>query len=118
MGSCESVETELELASRNRVKQVTRVLLLRMVKYLIGGGVLDQPAMLHHDHFIGNLADNREIMRDEQVAQPAFRLKIVQQMKHLILNQHVERGHSLVTDDDIRVERHGTRNRDTLALAA
>ena len=57
-------------------------------------------------------------MRDEQVAQPAFRLKIIEQMKHLILNQHVKRGHRLVTNNDIRVERHGTRDRDTLPLTA
>ena len=75
------IETELELAARDGVKQVLGVLLLRMQEHLVGGVVLYKLAMLHHDHVVGDLTHHGEIVRDEQVGEPLLGLQVVEQMQ-------------------------------------
>ena len=80
--------------------------------------MLDQLAVLHDHHLVGDLADDGQIVGDEQVAQAAFGLQVVEQTQHLVLHQHVEGGDRLVAHDDVGVQRHGARDGDALALAA
>ena len=48
-----------------------------MLEDLVSGGVLHKLAVLHHHDLIGNLAHNRQIVGDEQVAQALFRLQVI-----------------------------------------
>ena len=106
-----SVETELELTSWNGVQQIAGVLHLRMVEHLIGGGMFHKLAVLHHHHLIGDLANDRQIMGDEQVTQSPFGLQVVEQAQHLILHKHIQRGHGLITDSGSSTMSSNSRTR-------
>ncbi len=57
-------------------------------------------------------------MGDEDVGQAEVVLKLLEQVDHLRLHRHVERGHRLVTDDDLRLQRESPGDADALPLAA
>ena len=57
-------------------------------------------------------------MADEDHGQPEVALEVRQQVQDLRADGHVERGGGLVRDDRVRLERHGARDGDALALAA
>ena len=57
-------------------------------------------------------------MRDEDVGEPELALEVLEQVQDLRLHGHVERGHRLVADDQLGVDREGARDADALALAA
>src|SRR4051794_21260860 len=64
------------------------------------------------------MPNDREIVRDKQIGQAKSLLQIDQQVDDLRLDIHVERGNWLVGDDELRLERERTCNRNALALAA
>ncbi|WP_438803221.1 hypothetical protein [Frankia gtarii] len=37
---------------------------------LFGTAGLDEPAVMQHANLVGDLADNREVVRDEKIAEP------------------------------------------------
>ncbi len=49
---------------------------------------------------------------------PSFCLQVLEQVDDLRLDRHVERGHRLVGDDELGVDRERARDADALALAA
>jgi len=55
---------------------------------------------------------------DEQISQVELLLQILQQVQHLRLDGHVERGHRLVADDQLRLERQSPGDADPLPLSA
>ena len=59
-----------------------------------------------------------QVVRDEDVGQPELVLEVLEQVEDLRLDGHVERGHRLVADDQLRI--HGQRpgDADPLALPA
>ncbi|MOA48216.1 hypothetical protein D3C78_1709310 [compost metagenome] len=57
-------------------------------------------------------------MADEKKRDLHFALEIHEQVDHLCLDRHVERGDGLVGDDQARVERERAGDADALALAA
>ena len=61
------------------------------------------------------MADDGEVMRDEEVREVEIVLERIEQVDDLRLDGHVERGHRLVRDDEVR--RHGERAGDANALA-
>ena len=79
---------------------------------------LDDLAEVHHGDAVGDVADDREVVRDEDVRQPEVALQRLEQVHDLRLDRDVERGHRLVEDDQLRVERERARDADALALAA
>ena len=84
----------------------------------LGRTDLAQLAQVHHRHPVADLLDQREVVRDEQVAQPELGAQLLQQVEHLGLDQHVERGDRLVAHDQRRVQRDRPGDRHPLALAA
>ena len=64
-----------------------------------------------------DVPDDREIMRDEQVAELELVLQLTQQVEDLCLNGEVERADRLIADDQARLDHQCTRNRDPLPLA-
>ena len=75
-------------------------------------------AALHHRHLVGDVLDDADVVRDEQVSDAELALQLAQQVEDLRLHRHVERRGRLVADDQPRLHRQRARDRDALALAA
>ena len=99
-------------------KQRAGVIGLRVLEQLRGRPFLHHLAVAHHDQMAGQRGDHAQIVRDEHVGQVALALQLAQQIDHLRLEQHVERAGRLVQHDEIRLQHHGARDADALALAA
>ncbi len=92
--------------------------MLRFGEHPVGGAVLDDPSVLHHDHVVGDLPDDGQVVRDEQVADAQLGLEAREQLEHLGLDADVERGDGLVEDDQLGLERQRAGDRDALPLPA
>ncbi len=79
---------------------------------------LDDAAEVHHGHAVAQELHHREVVRDEQVAQPKPLLQRHQQVEHLRLDRHVQRRQRLVEHHHLRLQRQRARDADALALAA
>ena len=79
---------------------------------------LDDLAEVHHGDAVGDVAHDREIVRDEDVRQPEVALQRLEQVHDLRADRDVERRHRLVEDDQLRIERERARDADALPLAA
>ena len=75
-------------------------------------------AQIHHRDAVGDVFDDVQIVRDEQVRQPHALLQIVQEVDHLRLNRHIQRGNALVGDNQPGVHNQGAGNADALTLTA
>ena len=72
-----------------------------------------------HDHDpVGDVADDVQVVCDEDVGQVELLLEILEQVEDLRLHRHVERRDRLVADDQLRVHGQGAGDADALALAA
>ena len=85
---------------------------------LVARRQLHHAAQIHHRDAVGDVFDDVQIMRDEQVRQPHALLQIVREVDHLRLNRHIQRGDRLVADDELRLDGERAGNADALALAA
>ena len=74
--------------------------------------------MPHHHQAARQRRDDAQVVRDEQISQIVPLLQVAQQIDHLRLDHHVERAGRLVEHDEARLQHHGARHRDALALAA
>ena len=90
----------------------------RVLQHLLGRTLLDDTAALHHHDSVSDIGHDPEIMRDEEHARVVPPLQILDQGKDLCLRRDVEGGRRLVGDEEVRVEHHGSRDHDALALAA
>src|SRR5262245_31087487 len=64
------------------------------------------------------MADDGEVVGDEEVREPEVLLKLLEQVDHLCLNRDVERRDRLVGDDEVGIDRERAGEPDPLALAA
>ena len=69
-------------------------------------------------HAVGDVADDVQVVGDEDVGEPELALQVLEQVQDLRLDRDVERRHRLVADDQLRVDRERARDADALALAA
>ena len=90
----------------------------RVAAELIAFRELDHLAEIHDADAVGDVAHNADIVCDEQIGQVLFTLQILQHVDDLRLDRHVQRRDRLVTDDELRLHRQGTRDADALLLAA
>ena len=67
---------------------------------------------------VADVADHRQVVRDEEVGEAELLLQVGQQVDDLRLDGHVERRHRLVADDQLGPERERARHADALALTA
>jgi hypothetical protein len=79
---------------------------------------LHHPAEIQHHDAMADMLHHREIVRDEQHAQAALALQLVQQVDHLRLHRHIQRGHRLVGDDIGGFDNQCAGDTDALALSA
>ena len=64
------------------------------------------------------LADYREVVADQDAGDARFVADVDEQVQHLRLDRHVQRGDRFVEDQHPRLGRKGTCDGDPLALAA
>jgi hypothetical protein len=81
-------------------------------------GQLHDLAEVHHGDAVGDVADHREVVRDDHVRQAELVLEVVHQVDDLRLDGHVERGDRLVGDDHTGLEGERAGDADALTLAA
>ena len=81
-------------------------------------GNLDHLAQVHHRDAVGDVLNDRKVMRNEQVRGTEAVLQVLEQVQNLRLDGDVERGNGLVADDELRLERERAGDADTLALTA
>ncbi len=67
---------------------------------------------------MGDMADDGEVVRDEQIGQAELFLQVLQQVDDLALQRDVERRNRFVGNDQAGVRADGARDADALALAA
>ena len=60
---------------------------------------LDGAAEIHNGDLVADMTHDPQVVGDEQVGEPAFRLNVFQQIDHLGLDRNVERGDRLICDD-------------------
>src|SRR5215471_9117967 len=77
----------------------------------------NQFAQVHHPDPVAYVGNDRQVVCDKQVCQPERGLEIAQQIQHLRLDRDVERGHWLVADHQLGLERQGSCDTYALALA-
>jgi hypothetical protein len=73
---------------------------------------------VHDRDPVGDMADDGEVVRDEEVGEPEVVLEAREQVDDLRLDRHVERRDGLVEDDQGRVEGERAGDADALPLAA
>ena len=64
------------------------------------------------------MADDGQVVGDEQVGEPELVLQLLEQVDDAGLDAHVERRHRLVEDDELRLDRQRPGDPDALALTA
>ena len=64
------------------------------------------------------MADDAQVVGDEQVGQPELALEPLEQVDDLGLDRDIERADRFVGDDQVRLQRERPRHADALPLAA
>ena len=108
----------LRVRDRHGREERARVRMLgRRVELLLVRDLGDL-AEVHHEDAVGDVADDVQVVRDEDVREPEVALQVLEQVQDLRLHGHVERGDGLVADDQLRVDRQRARDADPLPLPA
>src|SRR5689334_5805679 len=93
---------------------------VRVLRGLVESGLRRQLHHLpevHHEHTVGNVSNDSEVVGDEEICQAELVLEILKQVEDLRLHRDIERGHGLVADDQLRAEGEGARDPDPLSLS-
>ena len=80
--------------------------------------VFDDLAMLQDRDVVAEHADDGQIVADEHHGETQPRAQLPQQQQDMRLRRHVEAGHDLVGDDEVRLQRQGPGDPCALALAS
>ena len=103
---------------RDRGQQSLRIRMPWTCEEGFGRREFDDATDIHHGEPIGDVLDDAEIVRDEEIADTEILLQILQQVEDLRLDRDVERGYRLVGDDKERVGHKSAGDADALPLAA
>ena len=86
--------------------------------HLIGGADLDDLAQVHHRDPVGDVADDAEVVRDEEIGELELVLEVLEQVDDLRLDRDVQGRDRLVGNDQLRPQRERPGDADPLPLAA
>ena len=86
---------------------------------IVGPGPrVDDPAEVGHGDQVGEVLDDAEVVRDEEIGDPFLVLQIREEIEHDRLDRDVERGEGLVAYHQIRVASECPRDCDALPFAS
>lgn len=85
---------------RHQFNQAPGVVVLRRSKQFFGFIHFQQGSVLHHPNPVTHLADNRQVVTDEQHGQAQFILKILQQIEYLCLNRYIQCRCRFITNQE------------------
>ena len=99
-------------------EQAGRVGMSRLGEQLFGLADLDDRAEIHDGHAMRQMPDHAQVVGDEEDRQMQSALQVQQEIDDLRLHGDVERGHDLVGDQQVRLDRERASDADALALPA
>jgi hypothetical protein len=85
--------------ARDRAQQSGGVLVARGAEQLPATGPLDDPAGVHDVDLVAQPGDDPQVVRDHHHGGAAVVHQLLEQLEHLRLDRHVERGRRLVGDE-------------------
>src|SRR4051812_10252751 len=100
----------------SRGQQRLRVRGLQGVVDLVPRALLDDLAEVHPRDVVTEVPDDAEVVRDEHERDTEVAPQVLEQVHHLGLDGHVQRGHRLVGDDHLRLDRERAGDPDALPL--
>ena len=80
--------------------------------------LLHHAAIAQHGDAVGHVRDHGEVVGDEEQGGAVVAVQLAQQVEHLALAHHVERGRRLVGDHEVGAEHGGDGDHHALALPA
>ena len=89
-----------------------------MLEQFVDRSLLHDSPLLHHRHAVADLRRDPKIVGNEQHRQVELGANLVQQRQHLRLHRNVERGHRLVGDQQLGLDRQRARNAYALPLSS
>ena len=89
----------------------------RVLQHVADGSDLDDLAEVHHRDPVGDKADRGDVVRDEEIGEPALLLERDQPIQDLGLDRDVERTGGLVQDDQLRLDAERPREGEALPTA-
>ncbi len=90
----------------------------RLGEQLLGLADLDDRAEIHDGDAVRDMADQAQVVGDEEDGQMQAVLQLQQKVDDLRLHGDVERGDDLVGDQQVGLDRERPRDADALALPA
>jgi hypothetical protein len=79
---------------------------------------LDDSSQIHNRDAIGNVADDGQIVRDEQIRETEFALQLFQQIQDTGADGYIERRNRFIQHQQLRLQSQGAGDTNALALAA
>ena len=92
--------------------------MLGIVKHLLGIPHFHDSPVMHHRDPIADLADDAQIVRDEDIRQLEFGLQLLKQIEHAGLHGNIQRGDGFIGDDQRGAHDQRPGDADALALSA
>ena len=123
-GSPESSSTAIADPVRTRsgsgaeCDQKLRVRVRGALRHRLGVAALDDPAGVHHQRLVGEVARRGDVVGDVEHGQVQAFLQVPQQVQHAQADRDVEHRHRLVGEQRLGVGGQRAGDRDPLALAA
>src|SRR5205823_11280269 len=78
---------------------------------------LDDAPAAHDRDSVGDIVDDGQVVRDEEVSQAKLFLKIHQQVQDLRLDRHIEGGDRFIADHQLGPQSKSAGDADALALS-
>ena len=104
--------------ARDGMQQRLEVRVPGVAKDIVQAAAFHHLAVVHHDHLVGDVGDDAQVVRDDQHGHVELALKIVHQLQDLRLYRDVQRRRRLVGDQQRRAADQGHGDHRPLAQAA
>ena len=113
-----SVESVSGVGGWNGAEQRFRVGVRGVLEDFFDGADFDDASEVHDGDLVGDVADDGEIVADEEVGEAEFFLEIFEQVEYLGLDGYVERGDRFVGDNEGGFDGECAGDADALALSS
>ena len=94
----------MRIGDRHRRKQRPCVGMERVRKECICISKFHYLTQVHYRDSIADMANNAQVVADEEVGQSEIFLKILKEIEYLRLNRDIKRGHRFVSDHKIGID--------------